>query len=373
MKLASILKSGFILLSIAQLCLCQLPSYSLDTPPSSVAVNRDSGEVFIVAGTQLLRLSSDLDLQESVAVSGELVRIALSPDGGRLVGCLGGESRTCLVYNTSHLASGAIATVEDAHYNPENGLAIITTDDSFYLGSEGSVEDLSNDNMFLAQYNYTSHLVRSTAGTGRYRVENSNFVRQFYGGVTRNGYVYYFVTDEEPDAIRVLRVCDCARQPCTTEEWEALYELTIECRSSADETTRVCGVELLESYGGRTEPLVVVTRCEDGGFRNRVCAFLLSDIDSDMDEYYTECVDGDRTSTELPWTVSRSCSEFSVSSEIVEFSAPCVSLHLFSQTLHVILAFLLELMWQKPVGWCLVDRGLDSSWSILALLSSQLV
>ena len=97
MKLAVILESGFILLSIAQLCLCQLPSYSLDTPPSSVAVNRDNGEVFIVAGTQLLRLSSDLDLQESVAVSGELVRIALSPDGGRLVGCLGGESRTCLV------------------------------------------------------------------------------------------------------------------------------------------------------------------------------------------------------------------------------------------------------------------------------------
>ena len=313
MKLASILKSGFILLSIAQLCLCQLPSYSLDTPASSVAVNRDSGEVFIVAGTQLLRLSSDLDLQESVAVSGELVRIALSPDGGRLVGCLGGESRTCLVYNTSHLASGAISTVEDAHYNPDNGLAIITTDDSFYLGSEGAVEEVSNDNIFLAQYNYTSHLVRST-GTVRYRVESINFVRRFYGGVTRNDYVYYFVADQDPDVIRVLRVCDCAREPCTTGEWEALYELTIECRASAAvETTRVCGVELLESYGGRTEPLVVVTRCEDGGLRNRACAFLLSDINSDMDEYYTECVDGDHSSSELPWTSSRQCSEFSVS------------------------------------------------------------
>ena len=109
----------------------------------------------------------------------------------------------------SHLASGAIATVEDAHYNPENGLAIITTDDSFYSGSEGTIDESSNDNIFLARYHYTSMLVRSTAGTSRYRVENNKFVRRFYGGVVRNGYVYYFVTDQNPDAIRVLRVCDC--------------------------------------------------------------------------------------------------------------------------------------------------------------------
>ena len=128
-----------------------------------------------------------------------------------------------------------------------------------------------NDNIFLAQYNYTSDLVRST-GTVRYRVDSTNFVRRFYGGVARNDYIYYFVTDQNPNDVRVLRVCDCARQPCTTGEWGAL---TIECRSSADETTRVCGVELLESYGGRTEPLVVVTRCEDGGNRNRACAFLI--------------------------------------------------------------------------------------------------
>ena len=152
------------------------------------------------------------------------------------------------------------------------------------MGSEGTIDESSNDNIFLAQYHYTSMLVRSTAGTSRYRVENNDFVRRFYGGVAWNDYVYYFVADQNPNAIRVLRVCDCARQPCTTGEWEALYELTIECRSSASiETTRVCGVELLESYGGRTEPLVVVTRCENEGMLNRACAFLLSDIDSDMD------------------------------------------------------------------------------------------
>ena len=116
-------------------------------------------------GTQLVRLSRDLELLETVVFEGELVRIALSPDGGRLVGCIGGDTRTCLVYDTSNVTSGPSATVEDAHYNPENGLAIIATNETFYLGSEGGLGRVGNDNMFLAQYNYTSEVV--TVGLDR--------------------------------------------------------------------------------------------------------------------------------------------------------------------------------------------------------------
>ena len=148
--------------------------------PTEPVVNSENGEVFIAAGSQLLRLSRDLDLMETATVSGDLVRIALSPDGSKLVGCLGGDSRTCFVYNTSDLSSGPSATVENAHSNLVNGLAIVTTDYSFYLGSEGTVDQQGgNDNIFLAQYNYTSEVVR----TNRYEVLISNFVRQFYGGV----------------------------------------------------------------------------------------------------------------------------------------------------------------------------------------------
>ena len=291
----------------------QLPSFSLDEAPSSVAVNSLNGEVFVAAGTQLVRLSRDLELLETVVVEGELVRIALSLDGGRLVGCLGGDTRTCLVYDTSNLTSGPSATVENAHYNPENGLAIVATTDAFYLGSEGGL-GLGNDNMFLAQYNYTSEVVRTT-GTVRYRVQNTNFIRQFYGGVSCNNYVYYFVADRgSDDSIRVLRVCDCARHPCTS-EFEALYELTLECRASATDNTRVCGVDLVESFAGQTGPLVVVTRCEEDGSqpRNRACAFKLSDIDGDMDTYFTGCRTGVRSESYLPWDVARSCSQFTVS------------------------------------------------------------
>ena len=329
-----------------QWCLCQQLSYLLDTSPSSVAVNRNNGEVFITADSQLSRLSRDLVLQESIAVSGVLVRIELSPDGSKLVGCLGGDTRTCLVYNTSDLTSGAIATVENAHYNPENGLAIITTDDSFYLGSEGSlaIQGGGRADIFLAQYNYTSELIRSTADTVRYRVDVNGFMRHFYGGITRNDYVYYFVADPNPSNIRVLRVCDCARQDaCTSNTWDALYEMPLNCRSNAIASTRVCSVDLVESFGDENGPLVVVTWCDDGDMnaRNRVCAYKLSDIDNDMDDYYTQCVGGS-ISTDLLWTSSRTCSEFSVSSENIYNSVSYILLlFVFSQPLHVILVLLL--------------------------------
>ena len=178
--------------SIGQL---ELASYSLDVPPNSgsntVGVNRENGEVFIAAGNQLLRLSRSLDLLETANVSGGdlLVRIAL---GSRLVGCQGGSSRRCFVYD---LSSGPSATVENAHYNPQNGLAIVTTADSFYLGNEGALvgQDMAQHNIFLAQYNYTSEALRTT-GTTRYRVVDNDFIRQFYSW---NSYIYYFVADRE--------------------------------------------------------------------------------------------------------------------------------------------------------------------------------
>ena len=127
--------------------------------------------------------------------------------------------------------------------------------------------------------------------------------------------MYYFVADEEPTAVRVLRVCDCTQETCSS-EFDALYEMTVVCRGIS-QTTRVCGVDLLESFADRNGPLVVMTQCDDGSVstqrRNRACVFLLSDIDNRMDTFYTTCRDSASQSFQLPWDTSRSCSMFNVS------------------------------------------------------------
>ena len=287
------------------------PSFSLPASPSSVAVSSDSGEVFVAAGAQLLRLDGQLRLLENVTVSGELLRIALSPGGGRLVGCLGGSSRTCLVFNSSSLASGAIATVSGAQYLTENGVAVIVVDHSFYLGSEG--EGGAGSEIQLSQYQYTAGDIR----TREYNVDvTGDFDRLFYGGFARNGYVYYFVADQAQSeaGIRVLRVCDCESGSCSSSSFQALYELTLRCFGGSSSTTEVCGVTLLETFADRDEPVVVVTQCEVGT-RNRVCGYNLTDIDSRMNTSYELCRDNTaEPEIDLPWeSVARPCNSFSVS------------------------------------------------------------
>ena len=305
------------------------PSFSLPASPSSVAVSSDSGEVFVAAGAQLLRLDGQLRLLENVTVSGELLRIALSPGGGRLVGCLGGSSRTCLVFNSSSLASGAIATVSGAQYLTENGVAVIAVDHSFYLGREG--EGGEGSEIQLSQYQYTGGDVR----TRDYNVDvTGDFDRLFYGGFARNGYVYYFVADQAQsgNGIRVLRVCDCESGSCSSSSFEALYELTLQCSSGSSSTTEVCGVTLLETFADRDEPVVVVTQCEVVGTRNRVCGYNLTEIDSNMDTVYEQCRDNAVTVIDLPWeSVRRQCTQFSVSFDGYDVTSYYRMLYPYSQ------------------------------------------
>ena len=287
-------------------------SFSLPTSPSGAAVRSGSGEVFVAAGSRLLRLDRQLGLVEEAVVSGNLLRIALSPDGDRLVGCFAGGLKSCLVFNTSNLAGGAVATVNDAAYEDENGIAIIATNHSFYLVSEGT-PTTGDDVIVLSQYQYTAGAVR----TRMYQIDVNNFNRLFYGGFIRNGFIYFFVADRNPNSIRVLRACDCESGSCTSNIFLALYELELQCDSAAASTTKVCGVTVLDTFADLQEPVVIITQCESGvqATRNRVCGYRLSEIDRQIHNAYMSCRDMDMTTTNtIPWlSVAPQCSVFNVS------------------------------------------------------------
>ena len=150
-----------------------------------------------------------------------------------------------------------------------------------------------------------------------YVVLEPSFSRLFYGGFARNNFVYYFVADRgDETGTRVLRVCECeCNRSCSSQSFEALYELELLCTGSGGGgSTEVRGVTLLESFADQNEPMVVMSQC-DGDTRNRICGYLLSDIDQDMDTAYEQCRDNiGITNFELPWDTSRQCSQFSVSS-----------------------------------------------------------
>ena len=149
----------------------------------------------------------------------------------------------------------------------------------------------------------------------------------------------------------------------------SIYELTLEYRTSATDSTRVCGVDLVESFAGQTGPLVVVTRCEeDGGQpRNRACAFRIADIDGDMDAYFTGCRAGVHSESDLPWDVPSPCSQFTVSNSLK--LTETFTFYYHRERILVILEILALLlsMWKRLLNP--IHNDLGSTWSILSLAS----
>ena len=186
---------------------------------------------------------------------------------------------------------------------------MIAIGDSFYLGSEGAAGMQGNDRILLTQYQYTSETIHTT----EYSIETADFDRHFYGGFTMNmdGYVYFLVADQAPTAIRVVRVCDYAREPCSS-QLQAVVEMTLICNASTGATTRVCGVHLLESFADINVPIVVVTLCDTESTHNRAYAFWIEDIEDEILRLVYSCNVVAAHNNELPWNISRPCSQFYV-------------------------------------------------------------
>ena len=294
----------------------QQREFSLSAGPSDMKVDGD-GQVFLATGNQLLRLDSSLALQENVTLDSSVLRVALSSDERRVVVCL--SDLSCAVYNTSDFGAGEQSRRIGASASSDV-VALFTAEvNSFYVGSiiSGAV-NLMN----FRQYGFGDRdFVRSTD----YYIQRFGLMRMFFGGVVSGTNAYYFMTDSNPRdvrGLRVLRACDISTcsSPC---EFAALYELRIDCGSgSFPSTSVICGLSVLDSFAGSTDPAVVLARCNTGSSaRNRVCSFRLADIDREMDRKYVECAGG-TGDIHVSWDFSgslgrRSCTDFQVITTVI--------------------------------------------------------
>ena len=297
------------------ICFCSVAAvqreFSLSANPSNMKVD-GGGRVFLAAGNQLLRLDSTLALQENVTLGSSVLRVALSSDERRVVVCL--SDMSCAVYNASDFGAGEQSRRTGASSSSDVVALFTARENSFYVGSvAGGAQNFMN----LRQYGFGEE---SFARSTDYRIERGGFMRMFFGGFVNGTNTYYFMTDGRPSdvrGLRVLRACDISTcsSPCS---FEALYELRIDCGGgSLPQNAVICGLSVLDSFAGSSDPTVVLARCNTGtSARNRVCSFQLADIDREMDRKYTQCAGG-TGDIEVAWDRERRCSvEFQVSTHI---------------------------------------------------------
>ncbi len=276
------------LLWLSALCLCALGAEFTDvpalTPGDSLDMAVDSdGQVFLSAGLQLLRLDRELNLVEDVTVNSSILEIALSYDGTKLVACFVDES--CAVYDASNFIAGQLMTQELASASAANLALFTSPNDTFYVGSEGSLPGLTNV-VFLTQYGFGDSPFTRSSGTN-FNIQTSGFSRVFGGGFTQGMYAYYTSFDTTPQnlIVRAERVCNEDTCGSSCSKFATLFEVELPCGILSSGQT-ICGLSLVDGFLGSAEPTLVYSIC---GPRNHVCSVPLASIDAEIDATYSAC------------------------------------------------------------------------------------
>ena len=162
-----------------------------------------------------------------------------------------------------------------------------------------------------------------------------SFPRDFYGGFERDGFAYYVTSDYPTLAdfrgIRLLRVCNNKSNCGSTSSCgvNALYEAGFTCGlDTFGNRVRVCGVSVLEDFGGMTGPIAVISRCEPGTSRNRVCLVNITAANEAMDRVYDTCLEtltDPSEETEIAWNPNERCNQVSVTIAIASIVNACVA------------------------------------------------
>ena len=295
------MKRTSLLVSFYALSLCNaLSNFTVpgeSSRPPALQVDGE-GRAFIAAGNQLLRLNSDLGIEQSITLSSDAVNISLSSGGEWLVVC--SADLSCAVHSTNDLST--VSSTSGSALAAANRVALFTAGDSFYVGSHDptNMGTTAPGGILRLQQVYglsgSSDFIRSTD----YEVSTENFQRDFFSGFLSGTYSYYIVSDHQPGAVRdvrIMRVCHVTNCPSgeSTCGVTAVYEETIPCGGTVtDSGDGVCGVSLIEDFAGTSGPSLVMARCrqDQSTSSNLICVVPISEVDSLMDARYSDCSSG---------------------------------------------------------------------------------
>ena len=271
------------------------------SPQTNNSLQVDSqGKAYVLSGSQLLRLSRDLQLEQNVSLPDLGATLSLSPDDQRLLVCVNGMmSRSCFIYDPSDLTTQPVTTGVSIVGAGTATATSFSTEGSFYVGSYVVMGGGSSvvGMMRLSHYIYGDGSGTPVIRSSDFDALVTSFVRIMLFGFVKDMYAYFVVVDPGPAEVagfRVLRVChvtSCAASPspCSI---GGLYEQTIQCgnRISRRGGDDLCGATLVDNFGAVPGPSLVVSRCrQDRDDDNNVCLFNLTAIDANMDLRYDEC------------------------------------------------------------------------------------
>ncbi len=297
------------------------PFITSSTLTNSTLLVDSLGRTYVIAGSQLLRLNRDLQLEQNVSLPDRGATFSLSPDEQRLLVCVNGMTdRSCYLYNPSNLTVPPVATGVSIVGSGGATATSFATEGSFYVGSyEINVVSSFVGQMKLSQYIYGDGTGTPMIRTNEdYRATRSQFNRRMLYGFVRGDYAYYVTVDGGNVAnYRILRVCHATScpgniSPCT---FTALYEQAIQCgsRFGGGGGEDLCGLSLIEDFSGVSGPSVIVSRCRlERTSDNTVCSHNLTAIDSNMDARYDRC-SMDIGESRLAWIDAINCRSSAVS------------------------------------------------------------
>ncbi len=279
------------------------------------------GRTYVIAGSLLLLLNRDLQLEQNVSLPASAATFSLSPDEQRLFVCVNGMTdRSSYLYSPSDLTVPPVATGVSIVGSGGATATSFATEGSFYVGSY----EINVVSSFVGQMKLSQYIYGDGTGTPMIRTRDdylateSQFDRRMLYGFVRGDYAYYITVDGGGVAnYRILRVCHATSctgntSPCT---FTALYEQAIQCgnRFGGGGGEDLCGLSLVEDFSGVSGHSMIVSRCRlDRTSDNTVCSYNLTAIDSNMNARYDRCSVNIGESA-LAWTDIISCRSPAVS------------------------------------------------------------